>query len=113
MEDCVFCRIARGELPSEIVYRDDAVFVIRDISPKAPVHMLVIPLDHIEALSQYAHGREQLIGSLATVAARVAGLHAIIEQGYRLVINQGPGAGQTVPHLHMHVLGGRNLESMG
>ena len=113
MEDCVFCRIAQGDLPSEIVYRDDVVFVIRDISPKAPIHLLIVPLDHIEALSEYAHGREQLIGSLATVAAHIADLQAITKHGYRLVINQGPGAGQTVPHLHMHLLGGRNLESMG
>jgi histidine triad (HIT) family protein len=107
MSDTVFGRIARGELPARIVYEDDRCLAFHDVDPKAPVHLLVIPRQPIERLSRAADGDEPLLGHLLRVAARVAGEAGLTD--YRLVVNDGAGAGQTVFHLHLHVLGGRPL----
>jgi histidine triad (HIT) family protein len=107
MSDTVFGRIARGELPARIVYEDDRCLAFHDVDPKAPVHLLVIPRQPIARLSQAETGDEALLGHLLLVAARVAREVGLAD--YRLVVNDGPGAGQTVFHLHLHVLGGRPL----
>ena len=112
-EDCVFCKIGGGEIPSEILYRDDLAFVIRDISPSAPVHLLVLPSEHITYLDSFGSEREGLLGHMLLVARDMARREGLTEGGYRVVINQGPDSGQEVPHLHLHVLGGRSLGSMG
>jgi histidine triad (HIT) family protein len=106
-EDCVFCRIVRGELPAEIVGRSDGFLAIRDIAPKAPVHLLVLPEQHLESFREIDaldEGRSHRMLAFVAETAREAGL-----EDYRVIVNVGPGAGQTVFHLHWHVLGGREL----
>jgi len=108
MENCVFCRIARGEIPAQVVHQDGEILVFKDINPKAPVHLLIIPREHIPSLAEATPEHERLLGRLLLTArevARAQGLH----RGYRLVNNCGDEGGQTVPHLHFHLLGGRFL----
>ena len=112
-EDCIFCKINAGEIPSEILYRDDYCFVIRDIAPKAPVHLLVIPNDHFTYITNLTPERFAMVGSMFSAAAKVAQSEGIGESGYRLIINQGDDSGQEVPHLHLHMLGGRRLGAIG
>jgi histidine triad (HIT) family protein len=112
-EDCVFCRIGRGEIPSELLYSDDQAFVIRDINPKAPTHLLVLPFEHVTYLASFTQDREALLGHLMLVARDMAQREGLTDSGYRLVINQGLDSGQEVPHLHLHVLGGRSLGAVG
>jgi histidine triad (HIT) family protein len=107
--DCLFCRIVAGEVPADAVYQDDRSMAFRDINPQAPTHLLVIPRDHIESLDDASQKDESLLGHLLRVAARVANEQGLSEGGYRTVINTGAGAGQSVFHLHLHVLGGRQL----
>lgn len=107
MGDTIFGKISRGEIPADIVYEDDRCLAFRDIAPQAPTHLLVIPRQPIERLSRAADGDEALLGHLLRVAARVAGDAGLTD--FRLVVNDGEGAGQTVFHLHVHVLGGRAL----
>lgn len=107
--NCLFCKIIDGEIPGEFVHKDDRCVVIRDINPQAPTHVLVIPREHMESLDEAAAGDEQLLGHLLRVAARVANQEGLGEGGYRTVINTGAGAGQSVFHIHVHVLGGRGL----
>lgn len=97
------------EISAEIVHQDDRSIVIRDIHPQAPTHLLVIPLEHIESLDEAAQKDEPLLGHLLRVGARVANAEGLGETGYRTVINTGAGAGQSVFHLHVHVLGGRPM----
>ena len=101
-------RIDRGEIPSDKVYDDDQCFVIRDISPQAPVHLLVIPKRVVRRLGEAEANDVELLGHLLLVAARVA-RESGLSSGYRVIINNGPDGGETVPHLHVHVLGGRSL----
>lgn len=109
-EACTFCSIVTGDLPSEVIYRDDDVIGIKDINPQAPVHVLLIPRDHnLESLNDASKLDLKLLGHLLYTAAKVANQMEIAENGYRVVINTGDGAGQSVPHLHVHVLGGRQL----
>ena len=108
-EFCVFCKIRDGEIPSEILHRDDHCFVIRDINPMAPVHLLVIPLDHFAVLSEVESGLDETMGAMFDAARKMAAAEGVAESGYRLVINQGHDGGQEVLHLHMHVIGGRRL----
>lgn len=108
-ENCLFCRITAGKIPAEPIHEDEAAIVIRDINPQAPTHLLVIPREHIESLDDAAHKDEALLGHLLRVAARVANAAGLAEGGYRTVINNGAGAGQSVFHLHVHVLGGRPM----
>lgn len=109
MADCVFCRIAAGELPARVVYADDEFLAIRDINPVAPTHVLVIPRAHVACVSQLTGEDAPMLGRLLDVARRVAQDEGLGE-GYRLVINDGPMGGQTVDHLHVHVLGGRRMQ---
>lgn len=107
--DCIFCRIVAGELPSDIVYQDEEVIAFRDINPQAPIHLLIIPKRHIPSLTNLAEAEAPLVGHMVSVANQLAKREGIFEDGYRLVINCGEQGGQLVPHLHMHLLGGRRL----
>jgi histidine triad (HIT) family protein len=107
LSDCIFCRIVAGEIPSKKVFEDDRIFAFEDISPKAPTHVLVVPREHIGRLSEAAPAQEALLGALASRAAAIARERGVSD--YRLVVNNGEGAGQTVFHLHFHLLGGRPM----
>ncbi len=109
-KECVFCRIVSRELPSSVVYEDEDFVAFKDISPQAPIHLLVIPKAHIVSLTELGEGREELIGRLVFVAKKLAQEERIADRGYRLVINCGPEGGQQVPHLHLHLVGGRKLD---
>ena len=106
---CLFCRIVAGEIPADTVHQDEHCLAFRDINPQAPVHVLVIPREHLESLDEAGRKDEGLLGHLLRIAARVANEQGLAESGYRTVINTGAGAGQSVFHLHVHVLGGRAL----
>lgn len=107
--DCLFCQIARGAIPAQIVYSSPDVTAFRDINPQAPTHVLIIPNRHVTSVAELEAGDQALVGRLIDVARELARQEGIAESGYRLVINHGPAAGQSVPHLHLHLLGGRNL----
>ena len=106
--DCLFCRIIRGELASKKVYEDDHVYAFEDIHPQAPTHVLVIPKKHFAGLKEAENEDAEVIGRCHLVAAQIA-RERKIENGYRTVVNLGPGAGQSVFHFHVHLLGGRRL----
>lgn len=110
-EECIFCRIVAGELPSDLVYQDDDFLALRDISPQAPVHLLVIPKTHITSVAELTEGQENLAGRLIIIANKLAEKEGIAGKGYRLAINCGPEGGQVVPHLHLHLLGGRQMDA--
>lgn len=113
MQDCIFCRIGRGEVPSLMLHRDERCFVIRDIHPLAPTHLLIVPHLHLTGLNGLgAHG-EQLFGHLMAVAGEMAGRERVAATGYRLVVNQGPDSGQAVTHAHIHLMGGKRLPELG
>ena len=112
-EECVFCKIVQGEVASERVYQDDRVVVVRDINPKAPVHLLLLPVVHFTTPADVIGLLESAVGHLFTVAAEVAQREGVVESGYRLVVNVGPDGGQEIGHLHMHLMGGRRLGAMG
>ena len=107
--DCLFCRIIAGEIPAEVVHSDDQCVVLRDVNPQAPTHLLVIPREHLESLDDAARPDEVMLGHMLRMAARLANEQGLSESGYRTVINTGAGAGQSVFHLHVHVLGGRPM----
>ena len=108
MTDCLFCRIIRGEIPSKKVYEDEHTYAFEDINPHAPTHVLIIPKEHIVGLKEAQPKDAEIIGRCHLVAAQIARERGI-ENGYRTVLNVGPGAGQSVFHLHVHLLGGRAL----
>jgi len=108
LSDCIFCKIANKEIKSDIVYEDDRVVAFNDINPHAPVHVLVIPKKHIVGVAEARDEDAELIGHLQLVAAKLAEEKGVAE-GYRIVVNSGPLAGQSVMHLHYHLLGGRRL----
>ena len=108
MPDCIFCRIIRGEAPGKKVYEDERAFVFEDINPQAPTHVLIIPKKHIVGLKEARPEDADIIGYLHLLAAQIARERGI-EDGYRTVFNVGPRAGQSVFHLHLHLLGGRSL----
>jgi len=108
-KDCLFCRIVNKELSSKIVYEDEQVVAFEDINPQAPTHVLVVPRKHIAGLNDASADEAKLLGQLQLVAAQVARARGIVESGYRVVINNGRGAGQSVFHLHLHLLGGRGM----
>ena len=110
MADNIFAKIIRKEIPATIVYEDARALAFRDIGPKAPVHILVIPKKDIARVSEAKAEDEPLLGHLLTVAAKIAHQEGIDDTGYRLVINKGRDAGESVPHLHVHLLGGRALQ---
>jgi len=107
--DCIFCQIVAGKLPSEILYQDEEVIAFHDIRPLAPTHVLIISKKHIPSLAELTDAEMSLIGHMAKVANQLAKQAGIVESGYRLVISSGEQGGQIVPHLHMHLLGGRRL----
>jgi len=108
-EDCIFCKIAAGEMPSDLVYEDEDCVAFRDINPQAPTHILVIPRKHVVGLAEAQHEDETLLGKLMLAAAQIADDEGLNESGYRVVVNWGPDSGMAVPHLHLHVLGGRAM----
>lgn len=107
--DCLFCRIVTGELPAAQVYADDSVVAIRDISPQAPTHILLLARKHIASVRELGPADNELIGRICAVATVLATREGIAEDGYRLVVNVGRNGGQTVDHLHVHMLGGRPM----
>ncbi|HXE76021.1 MAG TPA: histidine triad nucleotide-binding protein [Candidatus Xenobia bacterium] len=108
-KDCLFCRILAKELPSKIVYEDEQAVAFEDINPQAPTHILVVPRKHLATLNEATAEDEGLLGHLLAVAAKVARQRGIADSGYRTVLNNGRGAGQSVFHLHLHLLGGRGM----
>ncbi|MBA2734378.1 MAG: histidine triad nucleotide-binding protein [Acidobacteria bacterium] len=108
-QNCLFCRIVAGEVSADSVFQDERCIAFRDANPQAPVHLLVVPRDHIESLDDAAQKDEALLGHLLRVGARVANEQGLFESGYRTTINTGAGAGQSVFHLHVHILGGRSF----
>jgi histidine triad (HIT) family protein len=109
MADCIFCRIAKKEIPSQVIYEDELVMAFRDLNPQAPVHVLIIPKQHLGSVSEIDDAHPLLAGRLLKVARDLAVQEKVAEEGFRLVVNTGADGGQTVPHLHVHLLGGRAL----
>ncbi|MDN5277123.1 MAG: histidine triad family protein [Clostridiales bacterium] len=109
MDDCIFCRIVDKQIPSRIVYEDDSILAFHDIDPKAPVHVLVIPKQHIPSINEVTQENSQVIAHIFATMPKIAQQLGIKDSGYRVVVNCGKDAGQAVNHLHYHVLGGRSL----
>ena len=107
--DCLFCKIIKGEVPSKIVYEDDLCYAFNDIDPQAPTHFLVVPKAHIQSVSEITKGNAPIVGHIFAVIARLAKEMGFAEAGYRVVSNIGEAGQQTVPHLHFHVLAGRDM----
>lgn len=106
---CLFCRILSGEIPSTKVFEDQFAYAFKDIDPQAPSHVLVIPKEHIDSLNDISQGDEALLGHMLRLAPKIANQLGMAESGFRTVINTGSDGGQSVDHLHIHVLGGRSL----
>ncbi|MBX6359954.1 histidine triad nucleotide-binding protein [Pseudacidobacterium ailaaui] len=106
--DCIFCQIVAGAVPSKKAYEDEQIYAFADIDPRAPVHLLLVPKKHIPSLAQTTEADASLLGHLQATAARLAQEHGL-DKGYRTVMNTGPEGGQTVSHLHLHLLGGRQM----
>ena len=109
MDNCLFCKIIKGEIPSTKVYEDDEILAFRDIEPMAPVHILVIPKKHISSLADLQPEDEAIVGRICTVINKIAKQEGVSESGFRVVTNSGEDGGQTVKHLHFHLLGGQKL----
>jgi histidine triad (HIT) family protein len=107
-DDCLFCKIVRGEIPAKLVFQNDRVVAFRDLKPEAPTHVLVVPREHVASLNEVSDA--STVGELALAAAHIAKAEGIAESGYRTVINTNRDAGQTVFHLHLHLLGGRSMD---
>jgi histidine triad (HIT) family protein len=110
MADCIFCRIIKGDIPSTNVFRDEQVTAFRDLNPAAPTHILLVPNKHIDSINMLSSDDEKLIGRLFTTAKQLAAQEGIAEGGYRLIINTNAHAGQTVFHIHLHLLGGAPMK---
>ncbi len=110
MSDCIFCKIIKGDILSTTVFRDEQVTAFRDLNPAAPTHILIVPNRHIDSVNMLATGDEALIGHLFTTAKQIAAQEGIAEGGYRLIINTNADAGQTVFHIHLHLLGGAPMK---
>ena len=113
MPDCLFCKMASGEMEVDKLHDDDLVFAVRDINPRAPVHFMVIPKEHIPTVADVTDDHAPLLSRIVTVANQLAKSEGIAERGYRLAFNCGREGGQVIFHLHMHVLGGRRLRAEG
>ncbi|MFH1207071.1 MAG: histidine triad nucleotide-binding protein [Patescibacteria group bacterium] len=111
MADCIFCQIAQKKIQAELIHESESFFVIRDIHPQAPVHLLIISKEHISSLNELKPRHQQLLGAMVLRAKELAVTHGL-ESGYKLVVNCGPDGGQVVPHLHIHMLGGKKLHSL-
>jgi len=109
-DDCLFCRIVSGEIPGTIVFRDEQATAFRDINPAAPTHILIVPNKHIASVSALDGKDEQLVGHLFSVAGHLCHQEGVAEGGYRLITNTGPDAGQTVFHIHVHLIGGQKMK---
>lgn len=112
MQGCIFCKIAQGEAPATIRYEDNEIIAFDDINPKAPVHILIVPKEHLESTLDLTDKDDELVGKIIRVAARLAEKMAIANRGYKIIINTGKDAGQLVDHLHCHLLGGKTLERL-
>lgn len=110
MNDCIFCKIARKEIPSTVVYEDELMLVFKDLNPVAPVHYLMIPKVHIQSVHHMATDHAELVGTMLNKVSSIAFDAGIAEEGYRVVTNIGMQGGQTVDHLHFHIIGGRNMQ---
>jgi histidine triad (HIT) family protein len=108
-QDCLFCKILNGDIPADIIYESDSAIAFRDISPQAPTHVLVIPRKHVATINDLNEEDQEIIGSLYLAAKDIARAEGISDEGYRAVMNCNEGAGQSVFHIHLHVLGGRAL----
>jgi histidine triad (HIT) family protein len=108
--ECVFCRIVAGEIPADIIYRDEEFIAFRDIHPQASTHILIIPKSHIASMAELTGKQQTLMGRLILLAKDLAEKEGISEKGYRLSVSSGADGGQLVPHLHFHLLGGRKLD---
>jgi len=109
-DSCLFCKIISGEIPGTIVHRDDQATAFRDINPAGPTHILIVPNRHIASINELGAGDEQLVGHLFTVAGQLAKSEGIDQNGYRLIANAGPDAGQTIFHIHVHMIGGQPMK---
>ena len=107
--DCLFCKIVAGEIPADIIFETETAIAFRDINPQAPTHVLIIPRRHIPTINDLQSGDEEIVGDLYMAAARIAADEGIAEDGYRVVMNCNEGAGQTVFHIHLHLVGGRPM----
>jgi len=110
MDDCIFCKIARKEVPAKLIYEDEQVVAFHDINPQAPIHILLVPRKHIASLHDCAEADAALMGHGLIVARNLAEREKLTGSGYRVVLNTGEGAGQSVFHIHFHLLGGRNFK---
>ncbi len=108
-QDCLFCKIVEGGLPADIVYENDSLVAFRDIDPKAPTHILLIPRRHVATMNDLQAGDESLVGDLFLTAARLAADEGLADDGYRVVMNCNEAAGQSVFHIHLHLMGGRTM----
>ena len=108
-QSCIFCRIVAGEIPAKLVYEDDAVVAFHDVHPQAPIHVLVVPREHVPSIAALSDANLELAGRTMIAVGKVARAVGGLENGFRVIVNNGPGAGQTVPHLHLHLLGGRQF----
>jgi len=109
MSDCLFCKMIAGEIPTDVVYQDEHVFAFRDIKPQAPLHVLIVPRVHIATLNDLQQDHDQLIGHLFMAAKKIAADEGVADSGYRTVINCNAEAGQSVYHIHLHLLAGRQM----
>jgi len=110
MDDCLFCKIANGEVKSEVVYKDEKVCAFNDINPRAPVHILIIPRKHIDGVNALAEDDKEVIGHILLVAKKLSEDKSVSESGFRILVNSGSDSGQIVEHLHFHLLGGSRLK---
>ena len=110
LDNCLFCKIASGEIDSEIIYSDEHLFAIKDINPQAPTHLLIIPKKHIRTITDIENSDKELLGSVYILAKSLAQENDLEASGYRVVVNCGSGAGQSVFHIHFHLLGGRPMK---
>jgi histidine triad (HIT) family protein len=108
-EDCIFCRIVAGDIPAQVVHQDEEILAFRDINAQAPTHILLIPREHVSSVAELDESQESLAGRLLLGARSVAESEGLVASGYRLVVNHGAHGGQSVDHLHLHLLGGRAL----
>lgn len=109
MENCIFCKILKGEIPSEKVYEDEKVYAFKDINPEAPVHVLIIPKKHISSANELTEENKEVIGDVYYAAQKIAKELGIADKGYRIINNCGEDGGQTVFHIHFHLMGGKQL----
>ena len=109
MSDCLFCKILEGEIPADIVFENDDVLAFRDVNPEAPTHILIIPRQHISTVNDLTDNHELIMGKLFSVAKIIAAREGVSDDGYRMVVNCNEKAGQTVFHIHMHLLAGRSM----